>query len=172
MPLATGKLQTLKIAKSEWNSQGPITPYPFPKNLHLVWSSHTRGVIGPAQVSVNISGDEFLYLCPIYEEAHRDNCRFYFLLVPMWTVGTIDDMMTSMSSEGIVHKGRNMSAGLLEAEFCVGFCLLHLPAVGIRGNPHKQNCFNRGPGGFSYGYLSLFEGLAHVKRLLVYVFGL
>lgn len=143
---------------------------PLPKNLHLVWSSHTRGVIGPAQVSVNISGDEFPYLCLVYEETHRDNWKFYFLLVPMWTVGTIDDMMTSMSSEDVVHKGRNMSAGLLEAKFCVGFCLLHLPTVGIRRNPHRQNRFNTGPGGLSYGYLSL-EGLAYVKRLLVYVFG-
>lgn len=45
-------------------------------------------------------------------------------------------------------------AGLLEARFCEGFCLPHLPTAGIRGNPHRPVPSNTSPGGFSYGYLT------------------
>lgn len=135
----------------------------FSKNLHLVWLFLTCGVKGPAQVSINISEDEFLYICLIYSH----------LFMPIWRVETIYDMLTSLSNEDIMHKGVNRSGGLLEAKFCEGFCLPPLPTANMRGNSHSPVGCNTSPGGFSYGLLTIiFESLTYAKRLLIYFFGL
>lgn len=132
----------------------------------------TSGVMMPVQVSIDISGNSFLYLCLIYEDTQTAGNS-----VSSWCpFGEWKQSMTSMTSMNIqeMHKGMNRSTGLLEARFCDGFCLLHLLSAGIRGNPHNPVCiatFNTSPGSSSYGTVTtIFWRAYYVSRDLSFFF--